>query len=49
MGFMGPVSVLLGNDPGRTKPEDFIVTPSWVPFQTTVAYRYFEIMKIADI
>jgi hypothetical protein len=49
MGFLGPVSVLLGNDPGRTKPEDFTVAPSWVPFQTTVAYRYFEIMKIADI
>ncbi|CAJ2636308.1 unnamed protein product [Trifolium pratense] len=49
IGFMGPLSVLMGNDPGRTKPEDFIVTPPWVPFQTTVAYRYFEIMKIADI
>ncbi|XP_058772108.1 UDP-glycosyltransferase 91A1-like [Vicia villosa] len=49
IGFMGPVSVLKGDDPGRTKPEDFTVAPPWIPFQTTVAYRYFEIMKIADM
>ena len=49
MGFMGPGSVLLGNNPVRTKPEDFIVSPPWVPFQTIVAYRYFEIIKIMDI
>ncbi|CAL5197183.1 unnamed protein product [Lathyrus oleraceus] len=49
IGFLGPVSVLMGNDPGRIKPEDFTVAPPWVPFQTTVAYRYFEIMKIADV
>ncbi|KAL5063339.1 hypothetical protein RYX36_025076 [Vicia faba] len=49
IGFMGPASVLKGTDPGRTKPEDFTVAPPWVLFQTTVAFRYFEIMKIADI
>ncbi|CAJ1940289.1 unnamed protein product [Sphenostylis stenocarpa] len=47
--FMGPPSVIVGNDPIRTKPEDFTVPPSWVPFPTTVAFRYFEIKKIFDI
>ena len=32
----------------RTKPEDFTVPPEWVPFPTTVAFRYFEVMKIFD-
>ncbi|CAJ1940285.1 unnamed protein product [Sphenostylis stenocarpa] len=48
MGFFGPPSVIMGNDPIRTKPEDFTVPPSWVPFPTTVAFRYFEIKKIFD-
>ena len=49
MGFMGPIPVILGDEPGRTKPEDFMVAPPWAPFQTTVAYRYFEIIKTVDI
>ncbi|TKY58728.1 UDP-glycosyltransferase 91A1 [Spatholobus suberectus] len=48
MGFAGPASVLMGNDPNRKKPEDFTVPQPWVPFPTTVAFRYFEIMKISD-
>ncbi|XP_061347566.1 UDP-glycosyltransferase 91A1-like [Gastrolobium bilobum] len=48
MGFLGPGSVLTGEDSVRTKLEDFTVTPPWVPFPTTVAFRYFEIMRISD-
>lgn len=48
LGFLGPPSVLMGIDPIRQKPENFTVPPPWVPFPTTVAYRYFEIMKISD-
>ncbi|QCD81984.1 UDP-glycosyltransferase 91A1-like [Vigna unguiculata] len=49
LGFLGPPSVLMGHDDSyRQKPEDFIVAPPWVPFPTTVAFRYFEIMRIVD-
>ncbi|XP_061375004.1 UDP-glycosyltransferase 91A1-like [Gastrolobium bilobum] len=48
IGFLGPASALMGNDPIRTKPENFTVPPPWVPFPTTVAFRYFEIMRISD-
>ncbi|KAG4921462.1 hypothetical protein AAZX31_18G136000 [Glycine max] len=47
-GFLGPPSSLMGKDSLRQKPEDFIVSPPWVPFPTTVAFRYFEIMRIVD-
>ncbi|VFQ99660.1 unnamed protein product [Cuscuta campestris] len=33
----------------RTKPEDFVVPPPWVPFESTVALKLFEIMKIIDL
>ena len=49
MAFMGSPSVLTGKDVVRTKPEDYTVPPPWVPFSTTVAFRYYEIMKIVDI
>ncbi|CAK9320539.1 unnamed protein product [Citrullus colocynthis] len=32
----------------RTKPEDFTVLPDWVPFPSTVMFRYFEIVRIFD-
>ncbi|XP_028802798.1 UDP-glycosyltransferase 91A1-like [Neltuma alba] len=48
LGFLGPAPALMGQDLIRTKPEDYIVKPSWVPFPSTVAWRYFEIMKISD-
>ena len=44
--FWGPAPLLMGIDPNRTKPEDYTVSLPWVPFPSTVAYRYFEIMKI---
>lgn len=41
--FIGP---MIGD--GRIKPEDFTVPPEWIPFPTTVAFRYFEVMRIFD-
>jgi len=48
LGFIGPPASLMGNDSDRQNPEDFTVPPPWVPFPTTVAFRYFEIMRIVD-
>ncbi|KAF7831020.1 UDP-glycosyltransferase 91A1-like [Senna tora] len=48
MGFLGSPSDLMGTDPIRKKPENFLVPPPWVPFPTTVAFRYFEIMRLSD-
>ena len=43
-GFMaGPFG---GAGVTRTRPEDFIVPPKWVSFDTTVGFKYFEIMRI---
>ncbi|KAL6959517.1 hypothetical protein U1Q18_039670 [Sarracenia purpurea var. burkii] len=48
--FAGPVPMLMGVASGeaRAKPEDFTVPPKWVPFESTVAYRLFEIKRIFD-
>ncbi|CAK9150919.1 unnamed protein product [Ilex paraguariensis] len=48
LGFTGPVAVLKGTEDARTKPDDYTVPPKWVPFETTVAFRLFEIMRIFD-
>ncbi|RDX99130.1 UDP-glycosyltransferase 91A1, partial [Mucuna pruriens] len=48
LGFLGPPSSLMDDDSNRQKPEDLTVAPPWVPFPTTVAFRYFEIMRIVD-
>ncbi|KAI9111435.1 hypothetical protein K1719_017125 [Acacia pycnantha] len=49
MGFMGSPSTLLGTDDNSRKTlQDYLVPPPWVPFPTTVAFRYFEIMRNAD-
>nr|BBC62119.1 glucosyltransferase 26 [Nemophila menziesii] len=47
LGISGPVSILKGDDQEtRTKPEDFTSSPKWVPFESTVAFRLFEIKRI---
>ncbi|XP_058185005.1 UDP-glycosyltransferase 91A1-like [Rhododendron vialii] len=47
--FFGPSKVLMGmRGDSRTKPEDFTVQPKWVPFESTVAFRLFEINRIFD-
>nr|XP_015890557.1 UDP-glycosyltransferase 91A1-like [Ziziphus jujuba var. spinosa] len=48
LSFLGPVSVLKGETDDRRKIEDFTVPPKWIPFPTTVSYRYFEINRIFD-
>jgi len=48
LGFLGPPASLMSTDSDRQKPEDFTVPPPWVPFPTTVAFRYFEIMRVVD-
>ncbi|CAL5368370.1 unnamed protein product [Camellia sinensis] len=47
--FLGPAPALMGLTPDhRTKPEDFTVPPKWVPFESTVAFRLFEINRVFD-
>ncbi|CAK9162775.1 unnamed protein product [Ilex paraguariensis] len=48
LAFIGPVPVLNGTKDARTKPDDFTVPSKWVPFETTVTFRLFEIMRIFD-
>ncbi|KAI8029374.1 UDP-glycosyltransferase 91A1 [Camellia lanceoleosa] len=46
--FLGPIPVLKGED-DRTTPEDFTVTPKWIPFKSNIAcFRLFEIKRIFD-
>ncbi|KAK6150334.1 hypothetical protein DH2020_015266 [Rehmannia glutinosa] len=40
--FFGPYDTLISGSDYRTKPEDFMVPPKWVKFETKVAYRRFE-------
>ncbi|XP_015890471.2 UDP-glycosyltransferase 91A1-like [Ziziphus jujuba] len=43
LSFVGPTSV----PDYRKEPEEFAVPPKWVPFPTTVAFRLFEVLKLA--
>lgn len=46
MAFMGPPAFLMRvEEPVRKVAEDFTVAPPWVHFPTTVAFRYFEVMR----
>ncbi|KAH7859496.1 hypothetical protein Vadar_001893 [Vaccinium darrowii] len=47
--FMGSPQALMGlASDNRTRPEDFTVTPKWIPFHSTVAFRIFEINRVFD-
>ncbi|CAL5365140.1 unnamed protein product [Camellia sinensis] len=47
--FLGHAPALMGLTPDhRTKPEDFTLPPKWVPFESTVAFRLFEINRVFD-
>lgn len=48
LGFLGPAETLKGNEEGRKTPEEFTVKPKWVHFETTVAFKLFEILRITD-
>ncbi|CAA2993701.1 UDP-glycosyltransferase 91A1-like [Olea europaea subsp. europaea] len=41
----GPTSLTLQNQDDRVKPEDFTVKPKWVPFETSVSMRFFQINR----
>ncbi|KAB2628747.1 UDP-glycosyltransferase 91C1-like [Pyrus ussuriensis x Pyrus communis] len=45
LAYLGPPSVLISGQDGRTKAEDFTVVPKWVPFESDLAYRLHEIAK----
>ncbi|KAK6125849.1 hypothetical protein DH2020_040406 [Rehmannia glutinosa] len=42
LAFLGPANALISGSDDRAKPEDFMVPPKWVKFETKVAYRRFE-------
>ncbi|KAL3524973.1 hypothetical protein ACH5RR_013345 [Cinchona calisaya] len=48
LGFCGPAESLKGIAESREAPEDFTVKPKWVPFETNVAFKLFEILRIFD-
>ncbi|KAL3355305.1 hypothetical protein AABB24_019398 [Solanum stoloniferum] len=48
LGFAGPVPGSNNDYEIRTMPEEFTVPPKWVPFETTVASKLFEVLKIFE-
>lgn len=46
--FFGPTDVMVNRTDPRKTPEEFIVPPTWVPFENKVAYRLFEINWIMN-
>ncbi|KAK3001058.1 hypothetical protein RJ639_045821 [Escallonia herrerae] len=43
LAFIGPTE-----DADRKGPEDWTVSPKWVPFPSPVAFRYYEVMKMIE-
>ncbi|KAJ8543987.1 hypothetical protein K7X08_025605 [Anisodus acutangulus] len=48
LGFAGPVPGLNNDYVIRNTPEEYTVPPKWVPFETTVAWKLFEVSRIFD-
>ncbi|XP_015890464.2 UDP-glycosyltransferase 91A1-like [Ziziphus jujuba] len=46
LAFLGPSSVLMNDGDEPRKLEDLLVPPKWVPFPTTVSFKYHEVMKM---
>ncbi|KAL3838663.1 hypothetical protein ACJIZ3_023254 [Penstemon smallii] len=40
--FVGPLDSLINGSKDRNKPEDFMVPPKWIKFETKLAYRRYE-------
>lgn len=48
LGFAGPVPGLNNDYEIRKTPEEYTVPPKWVPFETTVAWKLFEVSRIFE-
>ncbi|KAH0711393.1 hypothetical protein KY289_007352 [Solanum tuberosum] len=48
LGFTGPVRGLNNDYEIRKTPEEYTVPPKWVPFETTVAFKLFEVLRIFE-
>ncbi|XP_059631238.1 UDP-glycosyltransferase 91C1-like [Cornus florida] len=48
MAYIGPPWALLSDEYARTTPEDFTVVPKWIPFESDMAYRPHEVLKIFE-
>ncbi|OIT38067.1 PREDICTED: UDP-glycosyltransferase 91A1-like [Nicotiana attenuata] len=48
LGFAGPVPGLNNDYEIRKTPEEYTVPPAWVPFETTVCWKLFEVLRIFD-
>lgn len=49
MAVAGPIGVLKGSEEEtRTKPEDFVGKPKWLPFETTIGFQYFEVIRMLE-
>ncbi|CAN4114818.1 unnamed protein product [Withania somnifera] len=48
LGFTGPVPGLNHDYEIRKTPEEYTVPPKWVTFETTVAFKLFEILRIFE-
>ncbi|XP_009623238.1 UDP-glycosyltransferase 91A1 [Nicotiana tomentosiformis] len=48
LGFAGPVPGLNNDYEIRKTPEEYCVPPKWVPFETTVCWKLFEVLRIFD-
>ncbi|KAF3621142.1 UDP-glycosyltransferase 91A1 [Capsicum annuum] len=48
LGFTGPVPGLNNDYEIRETPEEYTICPKWVPFDTTVAFKLFEVSRIFE-
>ncbi|KAJ8773327.1 hypothetical protein K2173_028504 [Erythroxylum novogranatense] len=46
--FICPPSVAINGENSRSKAEDFTVVPEWVPFESTITYRLYEVTKYVE-
>ncbi|KAL2498973.1 UDP-glycosyltransferase 91A1 [Abeliophyllum distichum] len=45
LNFIGPTWITLENQDYRVKPEDFTEKPKWIPFETSVSFRLFQMNR----
>ncbi|KAA8546686.1 hypothetical protein F0562_003083 [Nyssa sinensis] len=47
--YVGPPAGLIDGQDGRSKPEDFTVTPNWVRFNSTIACPLYEVLRMDGV